>query len=204
MNTSNRLPTSTDLMQIFWAVIDRWHEQESILIDLNTAEQVLTPQFSNWGALVEHIQLINTYQWHMEDKSRAAASDKTLTAVKRAIDNSNSRRIKAIETLDAYLLGALKEVGLPVSSAPLHSESPALIIDRMTILALKIYHLKNDLADVVGTMNEDFINIQLLNITEQFEDLANCLDRLFDDIAAGKTSIKMYRQIKIYDKELSD
>jgi hypothetical protein len=74
----------------------------------------------------------------------------------------------------------------------------------MTILALKIYHLKNDLADVVGTMNEDFINIQLLNITEQFEDLANCLDRLFDDIAAGKTSIKMYRQIKIYDKELSD
>jgi hypothetical protein len=203
MNTSNRLPTSTDLMQIFWAVIDRWHEQESVLIDLDTAEQILAPQFSNWGALVEHIQLINTYQWHMEDRSRTDASDKTLTEVKRAIDNSNGRRIKAIESLDTYLLGALKEVGLPVSSAPLHSESPALIIDRMTILALKIYHLKNELADVVGTMDEDFINIQLLNITEQFEDLANCLDRLFDDIAAGKTSIKMYRQIKIYDKELS-
>ena len=204
MKTNNRLPTSTDLMQIFWSIIDRWHEQESILTTLDAAEQVLTPQFSNWGALVEHIQLINTYQWHMEDRSRANANDKILTEVKRAIDNSNSRRIKAIETLDAYLLGALKEVGLPVSSAPLHSESPALIIDRMTILALKIYHLKNELADVVGTMDEDFINIQLLNITEQFEDLANCLDRLFDDIAAGKTSIKMYRQIKIYDKELSD
>jgi len=191
-------------MQIFWAVIDRWHEQESTLVDLDTAEQVLTLRFSNWGALVEHIQLINTYQWHMEDRSRTDANDKTLAEVKRAIDNSNSRRIKAIENLDAYLLKALKDVGLPVSSAPLHSESPALIIDRMTILALKIYHLKNELADVVGTINEDFINIQLLNITEQFEDLANCLDRLFEDISAGRTSIKMYRQIKIYDKELSD
>ncbi|MBT7311281.1 DUF4254 domain-containing protein [bacterium] len=204
MNTNNTLPSSTELLQIFWTVINRWHDQEASLVDLDTAEEILAPTFNGWGLLVENLQLINTFQWHQEDKSRASADSVIQAEVKRAIDDSNNRRIEAIEDFDFSVMDALEDVGLPDFNAPLHSETPGLIIDRLTILALKIYHLRAELEETNGTIDEDVINIKLLSATEQFEDLTECFDRLFNDIAKGKASIKMYKQIKIYDNDLSD
>ncbi len=193
------LPDAERLLPVLWEVIDRWHASPIEGLAWETVVQALPPRRLGWERIAEELQLINTFQWHEEDRSRAVdADDAVLASVKRSIDASNARRVKAIEQLDRHCIRVLAEVDLPVPSAPLHSESPGSIVDRISVLALKLYHIREELASAPGTGAELQLHNRLAGLDEQIHDLADCLDRLFLEIAAGQRSIKLYRQVKVY------
>ena len=126
------------------------------------------------------------------------ADDAVLAAVKRSIDASNARRVRTIEVFDVEVMGLLARADLPVAAAPLHSESPGSIVDRIGVLALKLYHIRAELSTAGGTADEAALHGRLESIGEQMQDLSGCLDRLFREIAAGERRIKLYRQVKVY------
>jgi hypothetical protein len=182
-------------------VINRWHEQEESITDWpSTLESIPCGRPEGWAQTAERLQLINTFQWHEEDKSRDHGADDTiLAATKRSIDASNRRRVQTIDALDDIIFTGLKEAGLLKDGAQLNSESPASIIDRLTVLALKIYHVDEALAafrasgEEPGTMQE-----RLDTLTEQSRDLGACLNRILTGIRAGDMGLKLYRQVKVY------
>jgi hypothetical protein len=139
--------------------------------------------------------------WHIEDEARSPhASDAELAGVKRRIDRTNQLRNDLAEQLDRALLAWLEERGLPRAAAPLHSETPGLIIDRLSILSLKIYHTRAEAertgADP-GHAQRNFDRLAIL--LEQRADLAACLDALWLDVLAGTRRFKLYRQLKMYN-----
>lgn len=139
--------------------------------------------------------------WHIEDEARRpGATDTEIAAVKRSIDRANQLRNDLAEQLDEALLADLASRNLPDPSAPLHSESPGLIVDRLSILALKIYHtgeetLRADAPDGHRERNHE----RLAVLVEQRKDLAQCLDHLWADTLTGKRRFKLYRQLKMYN-----
>jgi hypothetical protein len=131
---------------IIWKVIERWHRHEAEIASWEDACSLLPAELDDWPGLIERLQLINTFQWHEEDKSRdPVASDLTLAAIKRSIDASNRRRVETVQAFDELLHARLLESGLMREKAPLHSESPGSIVDRLTVLALKVYHVREAL-----------------------------------------------------------
>jgi hypothetical protein len=141
--------------------------------------------------------------WHEEDKARdPAATDASITAVKHAIDALNQRRNDLVETLDRMMLAG---AGAQNESAPLHSESPGLIVDRLSILGLKIYHTAEESHRTTATDAHRQRNLERLALLEeQRADLAACLDALWKEVLAGERRFKLYRQMKMYnDPELN-
>lgn len=153
--------------------------------------------------MAEAQHLANFDLWHEEDKARdPSASDAEIAAVKHAIDRLNQRRNDLVEKLDTELL---KLAGEQNSSAPLHSETPGLIIDRLSILALKIYHTEEETHRNSATDAHRQKNMaRLAVLREQHNDLAGCLDELWAEVLAGTRRFKLYRQMKMYnDPELN-
>jgi hypothetical protein len=142
--------------------------------------------------------------WHIEDEARRpGASDAELAQVKRRIDSTNQRRNDAVEELDRALLEALAERGLPNPEAPLHSETPGLMIDRLSILALKIYHTREESSRQDAPEGHIERNCERLAILEeQRTDLAGCLNDHWTGILAGTGRFKLYRQLKMYNDPL--
>ena len=139
--------------------------------------------------------------WHIEDRARAPyATDAALAEVKRAIDRTNQRRNDLAEECDRLLLAALAPFGLPDTAAELHSESPGLMIDRLSILALKLYHTREELARA-GTPSEHVQRNRerLAILTDQRDDLAACLRSLWQKVSDGQRRFKLYRQLKMYN-----
>ena len=140
--------------------------------------------------------------WHEEDKARdPGASNADIAEVKRAIDKLNQRRNDLVEKMDEWLLNGLDEN----SVAPLHSETPGLMIDRLSILALKIYHTREEANRDTATEAHRVRNARRLGLLEeQRGDLAGCLDTLWAEVLDGKRRFKLYRQLKMYnDPELN-
>jgi Protein of unknown function (DUF4254) len=139
--------------------------------------------------------------WHIEDEARApGASDAELARVKRRIDSTNQLRNDLVEVLDRDLLDALAPRSLPNPAAPLHSESPGLIIDRLSILALKIFHTRQEAGRTNAPAGHAQRNHERLTILlEQRSDLAACLDELWQQTLAGQRRFKLYRQLKMYN-----
>lgn len=139
--------------------------------------------------------------WHIEDEARRpGASDADLAEVKRRIDSTNQRRNDAVEELDRYLLSELAARGLPDPEAPLHSETPGLMIDRLSILALKIYHTREETCRDDAPAGHVERNCERLAILEeQRADLTACFNHLWVEILAGKRRFKLYRQLKMYN-----
>ena len=139
--------------------------------------------------------------WHIEDEARApGATDADLAAVKRRIDRTNQLRNDLAESLDQALLAWLAPQNLPNPSAPLHSESPGLIIDRLSILALKIFHTREQAQRPNAPAGHAQRNQERLAIlVEQRSDLAGCLDALWNQTLAGSRRFKIYRQMKMYN-----
>ena len=143
---------------------------------------------------------IDTVQWHFEDIIRDPNIDPVAAlALKRRIDKSNQDRTDLVEQIDSYFRTLYKEVHV-LDNARLNTESPAWAIDRLRILALKIYHMKEE------TLREDATpghvakcKAKLQILLEQQQDLSTAIDQLLEDIAAGKIYMKVYRQMKMYN-----
>lgn len=156
---------------------------------------------NNWLQSVALQHRANFELWHIEDEARApGVTDAALAGVKRRIDQTNQRRNDLAEALDAALLAALEPQRLPNPAAPLHSEPPGLIIDRLSILALKIYHTREEAERAGAPPGHAARNLDRLAILlEQRADLAACLDDLWRETLAGTRQFKLYRQLKMYN-----
>ncbi len=141
--------------------------------------------------------------WHEEDKARdPQAADAEIARVKRAIDRLNQQRNDVVEMMDEEMLRAA-----PVTSAdaPLHSETPGMMIDRMSILALKIFHTReqverSDVAESHRERNRERLRV----LEEQRGDLVRCLGTFWVNVLRGERRFKIYRQMKMYnDPELN-
>jgi hypothetical protein len=156
---------------------------------------------SDWLSLVSGQHRANFELWHIEDEARVpGATNAEIASVKRRIDPVNQRRNDLAEGLDSALLAWLAARGLPNPAAALHSETPGLIIDRLSILALKIYHTREEAERANAPAGHAPRNLDRLAILEeQRADLAACLDVLWGEILAGTKRFKLYRQLKMYN-----
>ncbi len=136
--------------------------------------------------------------WHEEDAARdPGATDSEIARVKRAIDVLNQRRNDLVEHLDTSLLDLTHSQN---PEAPLHSETPGLIIDRLSILSLKIFHTAEQTQRASATEAHRSRNRDRLALLQiQRADLAHCLAELWTDIHAGRRRFKLYRQMKMYN-----
>jgi hypothetical protein len=143
---------------------------------------------------------IDTVQWHFEDIIRDPHIDPVeALALKRRIDRSNQDRTDLVEQIDSYFRQQYSDVSV-LPDARLNTESPAWAIDRLSILALKIYHMKEQ-AERADASEEHRRNCQqkLAVLLEQQRDLSTAIDQLLDDIQSGRKYMKVYRQMKMYN-----
>ena len=136
--------------------------------------------------------------WHQEDMARdMSATAENIATVKHAIDRLNQSRNDLVEKIDETLLNA---VPCQNCDAPLNSEPPGLIIDRLSILALKIYHTREEaLRETATNAHRHRNEYRLTVLEEQRGDLADCLDALWKQVLAGERRFKLYRQMKMYN-----
>ena len=143
---------------------------------------------------------IDTVQWHLEDIIRDPKNDpKYLVEIKRRIDASNQHRTDTVEQIDEYLFEQLKDTKAS-PSARMNSETPAWLLDRMSILQLKIYHFEDQLkrADLSDELRKS-VSHKLAVLKVQENDLEVCFDELMEDLLSGKKYMKLYKQMKMYN-----
>ncbi|MEJ2585931.1 MAG: DUF4254 domain-containing protein [Robiginitalea sp.] len=148
---------------------------------------------------------IDTVQWHYEDLIRDPGIDpEAALELKRKIDASNQERTDLVEYIDSYFLAKYREVTVG-EDAQINTESPAWAIDRLSILALKIYHMREEVQrEDASEDHRDACRQKLTVLMEQRKDLSSAIDQLLEDIAAGKKYMKVYKQMKMYnDAELN-
>jgi hypothetical protein len=180
------------IVELHDQLTDGWHTDTSSVDD---------PSHGDWLERVAAQHRANFDLWHIEDEARTpGATDAELAVVKQRIDSTNQRRNDLAEQLDRMLLDWLESGGLPNPDAPLHSESPGLIVDRLSILALKIYHTREEAERQGAPEGHCERNRERLSILqEQRADLAECLDALWAQTLAGTRRFKLYRQLKMYN-----
>ncbi len=151
-------------------------------------------------ATLYHKCWIDTVQWHFEDIIRDPNIDPAEALVlKRRIDKSNQDRTDMVEDIDTYFRTLYKDVTVQ-PGATINTESPAWAIDRLSILALKLWHMNEQTERTDAT--PDHIATccgKLAVLLEQQQDLSTAIDQLLDDIAAGRKYMKVYRQMKMYN-----
>ena len=145
---------------------------------------------------------IDTVQWHLEDIIRDPQIDPVeALKIKRAIDLSNQKRTDLVEYIDSYFLEKNKNVKIQ-KNASFNSESPAWAIDRLSILALKIFHMKQETERTeVDQGHVSSCKKKLAVLNQQNKDLCTAIDELMDDIQNGKKYMKTYKQMKMYNDE---
>ena len=176
---------------------------------LNTVDQPFSNKYDKDEDLIAHLLYrkcwIDTVQWAYEDIIRDPNIDPEAALVlKRKIDASNQDRTDTVEYIDSYFLDKYKNVEIS-ENAKVNSESPAWAIDRLSILALKIYHMhietvREDASDAHKAACQKKLDVLL----EQRTDLSTAIDDLLNDIANGDKYMKVYKQMKMYnDDELN-
>lgn len=188
--------------KIFQEVIEKYHV-------INTVGQEFQNPYDEKDQLIKHLLFrkcwIDTVQWHYEDIIRDPNINPVAALkLKRQIDASNQDRTDMVEYIDSYFLDKYKDVK-PKENATINSESPAWAIDRLSILALKIYHM-NEEANRQDATQEHMMKCQakLDVLLEQRVDLSTAIDQLLEDIENGNKYMKVYKQMKMYnDDELN-
>lgn len=173
---------------------------------LNTVDQPFNNKYHKSEDLIAHLLYrkcwIDTVQWAYEDIIRDPNIDPVAALkLKRKIDASNQDRTDTVEFIDSYFLDKYKDVAVK-PNAKINSESPAWAIDRLSILALKIYHMhletvRNDASDAHKAACEKKLDVLL----EQRRDLSMAIDDLLNDISKGDKYMKVYKQMKMYNDE---
>lgn len=185
--------------QIFQEVISNYKV-------LNTVDQSFENKYSKEEDLIAHLLYrkcwIDTVQWAYEDIIRDPNIDPVAAlALKRKIDASNQDRTDMVEFIDSYFLEKFNKV-TPLADAKINSESPAWAIDRLSILALKIYHMnveveRDDATEAHKAACQKKLDVLLVQRT----DLSTAIDDLLADIASGAKYMKVYKQMKMYNDE---
>lgn len=174
--------------QSIWTFV--WHGTNS---DMPTAPLL---------ALVHDQHRRNFDLWHEEDKARDPhATDAQITKVKRAIDKLNQQRNDLIEKLDEYFFEHLNKAKIaPAADAPWNSETPGSVIDRLSILSLKVFHMREQAERFDATKEHIQKSRDRLSVLQrQHEDLTAALQLLLDDLFAARKQMKIYRQFKMYN-----
>jgi len=145
---------------------------------------------------------IDTVQWHYEDIIRDPDIDPNEgMSLKRLIDSSNQNRTEMVEYIDSYFLKLYSNVS-PKPDAKVNTESPAWALDRLSILILKIYHMKEEsLRKDVSEQHRNTCNEKLQVLLEQQKDLSESIDQLLEDLSKGEKKMKVYKQMKMYNDE---
>lgn len=181
--------------RIFEEVIKSYHEHN----DIDFVFENPYPKDS-----IEHLLYlkcwIDTAQWHMEDEVRRPDIEPIDgLAWKRRIDKQNQDRTDMVEFVDGYFLEQFKDVQ-PADDAKINTESPAWAIDRLSILALKIYHMREEVLRADGSAtHKESCQAKLAILLAQRYDLSLAIDELLTDIAAGRKYMKVYKQMKMYN-----
>ncbi|MEM7180858.1 MAG: DUF4254 domain-containing protein [Spirochaetota bacterium] len=189
--------SAEDIVKIFQDSVVDWHKQESIHANPYPEDSV--------SYLIYHKNQIDSEQWNMEDIIRIPDLEvDRFIATKRTIDKLNQQRVDTVEKLDDYVYKLYSSVEKS-PDAKLNSETPAWLIDRMSILELKIYHMQEQ-TERTDASAEHTANCQnkLDILLEQRSDLTQCLKEMIQDLQAGTKYMKVYRQMKMYnDKNLN-
>ena len=188
---------SNSAFKIFEESINKYH----VLDDVN---QTFSNPYDKDE--IEHLlyrkNWIDTVQWHYEDIIRDPQIEPTAALVlKRKIDASNQDRTDLVEYIDSYFLNKYQSVSI-LDNASINTESPAWAIDRLSILALKIYHMQEEVYRKDASSDHiEKCSVKLTVLLEQKKDLCTAIDQLLDDIANGKKYMKVYKQMKMYNDE---
>ncbi len=155
------------------------------------------------GNLANRTVLLNHFNfalWHQEDHARdPLATDSLIATVKRAIDKLNQQRNDMIEKVDEALIEHFSGIK-PQTSARLNSETPGSMVDRLSINALKIYHMEEETTrDTATPEHRAKCSDKLAILRAQRADLGNCLKEILTDLAQGTKYMKVYRQMKMYN-----
>ena len=145
---------------------------------------------------------IDAVQWHYEDIIRDPDIDPNEgMSLKRLIDRSNQNRTEMVEYIDSYFLKLYSNVS-PKPDAKVNTESPAWALDRLSILILKIYHMKEEsLRKDVSEQHRNTCDEKLQVLLEQQKDLSESIDQLLEDLSKGEKKMKVYKQMKMYNDE---
>lgn len=183
------------VFEIFNRAIIFYHSEDSI------HQTCVNPyQESSIENVLFYKSWIDSVQWHCEDEVRnPQITGEDVRLFKNKIDALNQTRTNLVEQLDDYFLEKYKDVNY-LSDARLNTESPAWAIDRLSILALKIYHMERELErnDITLTQRSIYSNKLDLLLTQKL-DLINAIENLMTEIKQGKTIFKVYRQVKMYN-----
>ena len=182
-----------DLFGLFSQQIVEYHKTDSV-----DAEQHNLYQEGTYEHLLWEKSWVDTVQWHLEDLVRPDDVDPVeALKLKRRIDRSNQHRTDLVERIDDHYFMMFKDVA-PQADAKLNTETPAWAIDRLSILALKIYHFEIE-AHRGDDEHRAKCQSKLDTLLTQREDLTTAIDQLLDDLAAGRRLMKLYRQMKMYN-----
>ncbi|HVI47536.1 MAG TPA: DUF4254 domain-containing protein [Chitinophaga sp.] len=168
----------------------------------NDVHKAISNPYEKTG--IEHLlylkNWIDTVQWHLEDIIRDPNIDPVeALGIKRWIDRSNQERTDVVEYIDSYFLDKYRDVKT-LPDAGVNTESPAWAIDRLSILALKIYHMREEATRADASAEHRAACQRKLDILlEQRTDLSGAIETLLEDIAAGRKYMKVYRQMKMYN-----
>jgi hypothetical protein len=186
---------SSICIEVFNRSVKDYHRHDDVDILINNPYE---------KGSIEHLFFwkshIDTVQWHLEDIVRDPKIDPEKgIALKRRIDASNQERTDVVEYIDDYFLQRYSDI-IPSASAVINTESPAWAIDRLSILILKIYHMREEALRVdAEEEHRAKCNTKLNILLEQQVDLAGSIDALLQDIESGVKKMKVYRQMKMYN-----
>ncbi len=188
---------SVHLLDVEWLIqrqlsqVGDWHNVQNIPESGDPLYQLVSEQHHT-----------NFDLWHEEDKARDPdASDAIIATVKRSIDRLNQKRNDEIEKIDEALLDELGQRSVRIMvDARLNSETPGSMIDRLSISALKIYHMDEETKRVdASSEHQKNCEAKLMLLQEQRRDLGKCLMEFLEDLVFGRKTLKVYRQMKMYN-----
>lgn len=187
--------SADECYQVFEKSIDDYHVTD----DVNTRMHNPFAEGS-FESLLYLKNWIDTVQWHLEDVIRNPTIDPVeALQIKRRIDKSNQDRTDTVEKIDDFFLSAFRDIQYS-PDARMNSETPAWLLDRMSILLLKIFHMKEQTQRRDATEQHlAKCREKLMILEEQKEDMRKAFDELIEDISHGRRTFKVYRQMKMYN-----